>query len=97
MTKKSRVRAANGKPFCVETRYIAYDLVPGLSVDDFSTPKSSPYVIMQGRYNIKLDKNDGTLKISFATFNEAEQLEIHESDPVVLLRLVVMDDNDRCI
>jgi GntR family transcriptional regulator len=92
-----RLRLANGEPFCVETSYIPYDLVPGLSADDFSTPKSSLYVIMQDRYNIKLDKNDETLKISFATLDEAEQLEIQEGDPVILLRSVVMDDNNRCV
>ncbi len=92
-----RLRLANGEPFCVETSYIPYDLVPGLSADDFSAPKSSLYLIMQDRYNIKLDMNDDTLKISFATLDEAKQLEIQEGDPVILLRSVVMDDNGRCV
>ncbi|MHC1782738.1 MAG: GntR family transcriptional regulator [Anaerolineaceae bacterium] len=92
-----RLRLANGEPFCVETSYIPYDLVPDLSIEDFSTPNSSLYVIMQDRYNIKLDKNNETLKISFATLEEAEQLEIQEGDPVILLRSVVMDDNNRCV
>ena len=52
---------------------------------------------MQDRYNIKLTKNDETLKISFATLDEAEQLEIQEGDPVLLLCSVVMDDNDCCV
>jgi len=92
-----RLRLANGEPFCIETSYIPHDLVPDLSSGDFSEPKSSLYVIMQDRYDIKLDKNDETLKISFATLDEANHLEIQEGDPVILLRSVVMDVEDRCV
>lgn len=92
-----RLRLANGEPFCVETSYIPFDMVPGLCAKDFSTPEASLYSLMQERYNIKLDRNDETLKISFATQEEAEQLEIHSGDPVILLRVVVMDDSGRCV
>ncbi len=92
-----RLRLANEDPFCIETSYIPYDLVPGLSAEDFSTPSSSLYNLMQERYNIKLDRNEETLKISFATLEEAEQLEIETGDPVILMRVVVMDDTGRCV
>lgn len=90
-----RLRLANGQPFCVETSYIPYDLVPGLSAEDFSRPQASLYAIMQDKYGIKLDKNDETISISFATHDEAEQLEIKEGDPILLMRSVVTDDTDR--
>ncbi len=92
-----RLRLANGEAFCVETSYIPYEIMPGLSAEDFSTPNASLYTIMQDCYNIRLDKNEETLKISFATLDEAEQLDIQEGDPVILLRSVVMDDNNRCV
>lgn len=92
-----RLRVANDEPFCIETSYIPYELVPELNAEDFSTPKSSLYIIMQDRYNIKLDQNEETLKISFATLEEATHLEIQEGDPVILLRAVVMDIEGRCV
>jgi len=92
-----RLRLANGEPFCVETSYIPSEFVPGLSAEDFSDSKASLYDIMQDRYGIRLDKNDETLKISFATLEEANCLEIEEGDPVILLRSVVIDDRGRCV
>lgn len=92
-----RLRLANGAPFCIETSCIPHDLVPGLTASDFVNPQASLYGIMQDRYGIRLDSNDETLKISFATHEEAEHLEIQEDDPVILLRSVVKDDTGRCV
>jgi GntR family transcriptional regulator len=90
-----RLRFANGVPFCLETSYIPYDLVPGLNADAFIQPQASLYNIMQDQYGIKLDSNDETINISFATHDEAELLEVKEGDPVLLLRSVVMDNTGR--
>lgn len=92
-----RLRMVDGQPFCVETSYLPYEFVPGLKADDFTKADVSLYAIMQDNYGIRFDKNDETLKISFATLEEAELLEIQEGDPVLLLRSVVMDDTDRCV
>jgi len=90
-----RLRMVEGQPFCVETSYLPYDIVPGLAAGDFLLVDASLYAIMQDRYDIKLVKNDQTLKISFATYEEAELLGLQKGDPVMLLRSVVMDDNSR--
>ncbi len=92
-----RLRTVDGEPFCVETSYLPYEIVPGLCADDFNTPASSLYAIMQDRYEIVLDENEETIRISFATHEEAELLKIKENDPVMLLRSVVMDENGRCV
>ena len=92
-----RLRMVDGQPFCVETSYMPSDQVPGLSADDFQLANSSLYAILQDRYSIRLDKNDETLKISFATQEESELLEIQEGDPVLLLRSTVFDENDHCV
>lgn len=90
-----RLRSANDEPFCVETSYIPAELVPGLKAEDFSTAHASLYDLMQDRYGIEFERNDETLKISFATLDEADNLEIQEGDPVILLRSVVFDVQGR--
>lgn len=90
-----RLRTANEEPFCVETSYIPAQLVPDLKAEDFAAANSSLYEILQDQYGIEFEKNDETLKISFATLEEAECLEIQEGDPVILLRSVVFDVQGR--
>lgn len=91
----TRLRTVNGQPFCVETSYIPAEIVPGLSRDDLEKPDASLYSIMQNRYDIRFAVNNETLKISFATKDEADLLELKHNEPVMLLRLVVSDINDR--
>lgn len=90
-----RLRTTNGQPFCVETSYIPRDLVPDLTAEDLKQPSASLYSFMLNRYHIKLSKNDETLKLSYATSEEARLLSLKEGDPVLLMRSVVMDENDR--
>jgi len=91
-----RVRLANDIPFCIETSYLPADMLPGLSAEDFAN-NASLYDILQRRYGVSLVKNDETLKLSFATPEEAELLDLKVGAPVLLLRCVVMDENDRRI
>lgn len=92
-----RLRMVNGQPFCVETCYLPFDKVPGLQAGDFAEPDTSLYAILQERYGIVLDNSDETLKISFATHDEAELLEIKEGDPVLLLRGIVRDSKGEAV
>lgn len=92
-----RLRTANDQPFCVETSYFPADLVPGLSPNDLSDPGVSLYHILLTRYGIKLARNNETLKLSYATHEEAAALELKSGDPVLLLRSVVFDGNDQPI
>jgi GntR family transcriptional regulator len=90
-----RLRTANGQPFCVETSYLPAELLPGLSADDLIDPHASLYRILFERYGIRLVKNNETLKLSYATHDEATLLGLKVGDPVLLLRSVVLDPNDR--
>lgn len=92
-----RLRLANEEPFCIETSYIPYDLVPGLCAEDFAQSDVSLYAIMQSRYHINLDIGEETLKISFATLEEAAELNIQEGAPVILFQSVVKDIQGRCV
>jgi GntR family transcriptional regulator len=89
-----RLRLANNTPFCIETSYLPADLLTGLTAEDF-TNNASLYNILQTRYGVSMVKNDETLKLSFATPEEAALLELKPGAPVLLLRCVVMDQNDR--
>jgi len=89
-----RMRTSNNVPFCVETSYIPRELVPDLSADDLKQSSASLYSIMLTRYQIQLSKNNETLKLSYATAEEASLLSMQEGEPVLLLRSVVMDEND---
>jgi GntR family transcriptional regulator len=89
-----RVRSANDVPFCIETSFLPAELLPGLTAEDFAN-NGSLYEILRTRYNVQMVKNDETLKLSFATQEEAELLELRPDEPVLLLRCVVMDQDDR--
>jgi GntR family transcriptional regulator len=89
-----RVRLANDVPFCIETSYLPADYLPGLTAEDF-THNASLYNILRDRYAVQMVKNDETLKLSFATPDEAGLLEMKSGAPVLLLRCVVMDQNER--
>ncbi len=90
-----RLRTVNGQPFCVETSYIPAELVPGLSLQDMEKPNVSLYTIMQERYGINFALNNETLKISYATKEEADLLELEHGEPILLLRLVMSDNQNR--
>lgn len=89
-----RVRLANDSPFCIETSYLPVDLLPGLAAEDF-TNNASLYTILRTRYNVTMVKNDETLKLSYATPEEAELLEVKSGSPVLLMRSIIFDQNDR--
>ena len=83
-----RLRTVNDQPFCIETSYIPCEIVPGLSKEDLEKPHASLYTIMQERYGVRFALNDETLKISFATQEEADLLELKHGQPIMLLRLI---------
>lgn len=89
-----RVRTANDIPFCVETSYLPQSLLPGLSAEDFAN-NTSLYSILQSRYGVNMAKNDETVKLSYSTPEEASLLGLEPGSPVLLLRSVVIDQNDR--
>jgi GntR family transcriptional regulator len=92
-----RLRLANDTPFCIETSYLPQKLVPGLCANDFALENTSLYGILRERYNIEVCKNDETLKISYATAEEAELLNLRTNGAVILLRSIISDENDRPI
>ncbi len=91
-----RLRLALNLPFAIETSYLPQELVPDLKAEDLAN-NASLYSLLQQRYRVYPRKNDETLKISFATQEEAQLLEMEEGSAVVLLRSVVMDENDHPI
>ena len=92
-----RLRLANTAPFCIETSYLPYKLVPGLCAEDFALENTSLYAILRDRYGIEVCKNDETLKISYALAEEAEYLGLKPNSPIILLRSVIMDENEQPI
>jgi len=90
-----RLRTANDLPFSVETSYFPADLVPGLSAEDLRDPAASLYSILYKRYGIRLAKNNETLKLSYATQDEANLLDLKIGGPVLLLRSIVLSPDDQ--
>ena len=92
-----RLRLANGTPFCIETSYLPQKLVPDLCAEDFALENTSLYAILRDRYGIEVCKNDETLKVSFATPEEAELLGLRINSPIILLRSVISNESDQAV
>jgi GntR family transcriptional regulator len=89
-----RLRLVNDVPFCIETGYLASELVPGLAENDFSENKSF-FGLLRQRYGIDVVKSEGIVKLSRCTQEEADLLELEPGDPVMFMRSVSFDPNDR--
>jgi GntR family transcriptional regulator len=90
-----RLRTVNEEPFCVETSYLPKEIVPNLTAEDLVSSEASLYRLMQHRYGVRFKLTDEILKISFATQEEAGLLGLKHGAPILLLRSVVSDANDR--
>jgi len=90
-----RLRTANDQPFCVETSYFPAERVPGLCAEDLQSRTVSLYQILFGRYGIQPAKTNETLKLSYATLDEARLLDLKVDAPVLLLRSVVLDPQEQ--
>jgi len=91
-----RLRLVNGIPFCIETSYLSAELVPDLSAADFDK-NASFYRLMRERHGINIVRNEGVVKLSRCTQEEAELLDLEPGDPVMFMRAVSFDTDDRCI
>ncbi|MEN6298509.1 MAG: GntR family transcriptional regulator [Anaerolineaceae bacterium] len=92
-----RLRLVNNAPFCIETSYLPEKLIPELKAEDFKSETSSLYAILRERYDIQATENDETLKISYATADEALHLGMKIGSPVLLMRSVVFDQRGQRI
>ncbi len=90
-----RLRLINGEPFTLETSYLPQALVPGLAAADLVD--GSLYEVLRGRYAIEPGTTQDIISLSRATPDEAEMLEILTDAPVLLLRSVVSDNEERPI
>jgi GntR family transcriptional regulator len=90
-----RLRLINGEPFTLETSYLPQVLVPGLAAADLVD--GSLYEVLRGRYALEPETTQDLISLSRATPDEAEMLEIMTDAPVLLLRSVVSDNEERPI
>jgi GntR family transcriptional regulator len=94
VVKIRRLRLVNGLPFCIETSYIPAALVPGLEPSDLVGDVSF-YTLLKNRYGFDMIKSEGTVNISRCLQEEAALLDLAVGDPVLFMRAVVCDANDR--
>jgi len=91
-----RLRLVNDIPFCIETSYVSAELVPGLEPTDFDN-NASFYNLLRIRHGIDLVRSEGIVKLSRCTQEEAKLFELEPGDPVMFMRVVGIDTEDRCV
>lgn len=87
----SRLRSINKLPFCVERSFLPAEMFPGLAPDDAAEPNSL-YRVLRKKYGIYPDRSEDRLSISYATREEAENLQIREGEAVLYFRSIVFDE-----
>lgn len=90
-----RLRLISSQPICIETVYLPKSLVPDLVAENLLTRDSSLYSILEKRYSIKPNNSFESVRVSYATEEEANYLGINVMDPVLLMRGVTFDEEDR--
>ncbi|SHJ09212.1 GntR family transcriptional regulator [Clostridium amylolyticum] len=85
-----RVRIVDDEPIMIEISYLDYEKFQRLDEHDFS--KESLYKVIEKNYDIKIEKGNEKIGITYATEDEAELLQIKEGEPLYFLTGVVTDD-----
>ncbi len=80
----TRLRRADGVPFCLETAYIGLDGRPGLERHNYA--RESLYAVLREQCAANLHRGEEKLSVTFATAQEAEYLELEDNEPVFFLR-----------
>jgi len=92
----TRLRLADGLPFCIEKTHIPQSYVPGLSQTDF-IENISLYELLKNRYQINIIGAEQRLSLLNITDEEAEYLDILPGRPCILLQTIAFDANNRPI
>jgi GntR family transcriptional regulator len=89
-----RIRTADNSPMCIEDSYIPSDLAPGLLE---STVDGSLYEVLEGRFHLRLDRAEQTIRATVLDLKDAEQLESVEFGPAFDVHRVAFDARGRRI
>lgn len=89
-----RQRLADGQPFCLETSHIPADRVPGLVAGDL-VDGGSLYQLLAERYGIRVDADDGSIRLMSMTDEEAGLLGLEPGSPGLVYRGVIHDTEGR--
>jgi GntR family transcriptional regulator len=87
-----RLRLTNNVPFCIETSYLPFALFPDLTREMLSGDNSL-YQMLAASKEVKASKSIDTLKLTDATTEEANLLEINVNDPVFLFQSILFDES----
>lgn len=90
-----RIRYSDGKPWAWVTSYLRLDVGEKLLNEDLT--RASVYEILELRHGIKLALTRRSLEARIANEAMASALEIKVGAPVLVLRSVAFDDQDRPI
>jgi GntR family transcriptional regulator len=90
-----RLRSINQEPVMLEQFWMPVECFPGLEKYDFTN--RSTYEIIEEEYSISMTKARSTFEPVIATEYEAELLEIEPGAPLMLVRRLAFDQNERCV
>ena len=88
----ARVRTADGQPMCLEECYIAAYLAPGLLELDLT---GSLYAVLEGRFRLRLDRADQTIRATVLEAHEASLLDVPPFSPAFNVERTAYDGRGR--
>lgn len=79
-----KLRIVDDVPKSIDHVYLSYDRVPG--IEKLNLADKSFYSVLKEYYNIQVVRNEEELAIANANREEAELLNLHEGDEVMITR-----------
>lgn len=90
-----RLRSINQEPVMLEEFWMPVEWFPDLENYDFTN--RSTYEIIQEEYGVSIIKARNTYEPVTASEYEAELLEVNPGAPLMLVRRLAFDQNERCV
>lgn len=91
-----RVRTADGEPITINISYIPYSLLNGHDLTALENAQSL-YRILEEEFRVVVATTEDTMSAVKATQKQADILQINRNDPLLSIKRVAYDNDDRII
>lgn len=91
-----RVRTADAEPITINISYIPYDLLEGHDLSAFENGQSL-YRVLEEEFRVVVTTTEDTIGAEKASQKQADILQINRNDPLLSIKRVAYDSDDRIV